>query len=145
METAPLFDDPALHVFIGGEPATREELRDRYRRQVVGRSPDGSQRWLNWVVRRRDDGRAVGTVQATVADEAGVLTAHVAWVIGTTHQRQGFARESAAAVVAWVREQGAGAVVAHVHPRHEASMAVARAIGLSPTTGVIDGEIRWEG
>ncbi len=46
-EMAPLLDDAALHTFIGGVPATPDELRGRYTRQVVGRSPDGSQRWLN--------------------------------------------------------------------------------------------------
>lgn len=51
-EMAPLLDDAELHTFIGGQPATRDELRDHYTRQVVGRSPDGSQRWLNWIVRR---------------------------------------------------------------------------------------------
>ncbi len=28
-ELAPLLDDVALHTFIGGEPATRDALRDR--------------------------------------------------------------------------------------------------------------------
>jgi len=47
-ELAPVLEDPLLHIFLGGEPADRDQLRARYRRQVVGRSPDGSQRWLNW-------------------------------------------------------------------------------------------------
>jgi hypothetical protein len=63
-EMAPLLDDPNLHTFTGGAPASLLELQQRYRRQVAGRAPDGSQVWLNWVVRRLDDGRAIGTVQA---------------------------------------------------------------------------------
>jgi RimJ/RimL family protein N-acetyltransferase len=82
-EMAPLLDDPDLHVFIGGRPASPAELQQRYRRQAAGRSADGVQRWLNWIVRRLEDGRAIGTVQATVADEAGDLTAAVAWVVAT--------------------------------------------------------------
>ncbi|MEJ7741277.1 MAG: hypothetical protein WKF73_01285 [Nocardioidaceae bacterium] len=39
-ETAALLNDPSLHLFIGGEPATVEELRDRYRRWAAGR-------WVN--------------------------------------------------------------------------------------------------
>jgi len=46
-----VLDDELLHVFTGGRPLSREELRLRYRRLVVGRSPDGSERWLNWIVR----------------------------------------------------------------------------------------------
>jgi RimJ/RimL family protein N-acetyltransferase len=141
---APLLDDPNLQTFIGGAPAGLLELQQRYRRQVAGRAPDGSQVWLNWVVRRLDDGRAIGTVQATVAEEAGELVADVAWVVATAQQGRGYAREAAQVMVAWLRQQGAGRVVAHVHPQHEASAAVARAVGLTPSGRVVDGEVRWE-
>jgi RimJ/RimL family protein N-acetyltransferase len=144
-EMAPLLDDVALHTFIGGEPASAEELRDRYTRQVVGRSPDGSERWHNWVIRRRDTGEPVGTTQATLREEEGWLVAEVAWVVASAHQRQGFAREAAGLMVRWLREHGVDAVVAHVHPQHHASMAVARSVGLGPTDVIADGEVRWTG
>jgi RimJ/RimL family protein N-acetyltransferase len=140
-----VLEDPDLHAFIGGRPATLEELRTRYERLVVGHSGDGRERWFNWVIRRRDDGRAVGTVQATVTKHDPTLTAEIAWVIGTPQQRQGFAREAAKAMVAWLREHEITTIVAHVHPQHEASKAVARALGLEPTDTLVDGEIRWEG
>lgn len=144
-EMVGVLDDPDLHVFIGGRPATREELRARYEQLVVGHSHDGNAGWLNWVIRRRDDGQAVGTVQATVTPKGRTPTAEIAWVIGTGHQRQGFAREAAQAMVAWLREQGVTTIVAHVHPQHEASEAVARAVGLEPTDALADGEVCWEG
>ena len=143
-ELAPLLDDAGLHTYIGGAPATVAELRERYRRQVAGRSPDGTERWLNWVVRRRDPVAAVGTVQATIAVREGTPVASVAWVVATPHQGRGYAREAAAAMVRWLGERGAGVVVAHVHPEHRASMAVARAVGLRPTAEMVDGEVRWE-
>lgn len=143
-ELAPVLNDPLLHTFIGGEPADRHQLRARYRRQVVGLSPDGSQRWLNWLVRSRKDARPVGTVQATVSESRDGLTAEVAWVIGTAHQGHGYAREAAGLMMTWLRQQGVGTVVAHVHPEHEASEAVARAVGLTPTEAFDDGEVRWE-
>lgn len=142
-ELAPVLDDRGLHTYTGGAPATRDELRQRYERQVVGRSPDGSQRWLNWAVRRREDGQVVGTMQATVSRTGDGVVAEVAWVIGTAHQRRGYAREAALEMVAWLRQQGTVAVIAHVHPRHRASIAVARALGLAPTDVVVDGEVRW--
>lgn len=144
-EMLAVLDDPELHVFISGRPATREELRARYEQLVVGHSRDGSERWLNWVIRRRDDGRPVGTVQATVTKHNRTLAAEIAWVIGTGQQRQGFAREAAHAMVVWLREQGVTTIVAHVHPQHEASKSVARALGLEPTDAIVDGEVRWEG
>lgn len=144
-EMAPLLDDRGLHVFIDGKPMSLAELQVRYRRQAVGRSVDGAQRWLNWVARRRQDGQAVGTVQATVSLEGDVLVAEVAWVVATAHQGRGYAREAAAVVVTWLRERGVRTLVAHVHPDHQVSQGVARAVGLTATTTVVDGEIRWQG
>jgi hypothetical protein len=46
-EMAPLLDEPTLHTFIGGNPATLQELRGCYAQQVIGQTPDGSQHWLN--------------------------------------------------------------------------------------------------
>ncbi len=146
-EMAPLLNDPGLHTYIGGQPATPAQLQAQYRRQVVGRSPDGAQLWLNWVARRREDRQAVGTVQATVSAAATVQggpTAEVAWVVAAAYQGQSYARESAQVMVAWLRAQGVATVLAHVHPQHAASRGVARGIGLVETTVVVDGETRWQ-
>ncbi|MEP7018059.1 MAG: GNAT family N-acetyltransferase [Actinomycetota bacterium] len=143
-EMAPLLDDPALHTFVGGKPATLEELRSRYALQIEG-PPDGSHHWLNWIVRRRDDGQAVGFVQATISVQTGEVTADVAWVIAVSQQRSGYAREAAQRMANWLRQQHVHQVVAHVHPQHHASKAVARSIGLAPTDIQLDGEVRWQG
>jgi hypothetical protein len=47
-------------------------------------------------------------------------------------------------VAAWLRERGVARLRAHIHPRHDASSAVARSVGLAPTKVVVDGERRWE-
>jgi RimJ/RimL family protein N-acetyltransferase len=139
-EMVAVLDDPELHRWTGGEPLGLEQLQQRYRAQARGRSADGSQRWLNWILRERATGRAAGYVQATV--EGG--SADVAWVVGREFQERGYAREAAAAMVAWLREDGVGAVSAHIHPDNVASQRVASAIGLAPTTALRDGEVRWE-
>lgn len=142
-EMAVLLDDQGLHTYLGGRPATAAQLRDRYARQVVGRSPDGTQAWLNWVVRERATGAAVGTVQATVHLLDGRDAAEVAWVIATPYQRRGYAGEAAVGMADWLRRNGADVLVAHVHPDHEASARVARRLGLRPSDTVTDGEIAW--
>jgi enoyl-CoA hydratase/carnithine racemase/RimJ/RimL family protein N-acetyltransferase len=143
-ELAPVLDDPKLHEFIGGRPATAGELRERFTRQIAG-SPDPSVRWLNWVVRLRASGQAAGTAQATIrSDDAGGPRADLAWVIGTAYQGRGLAKEAAGLVAAWLREQGVQRLTANIHPRHAASNAVARSIGLAPTTTIVDGEIQWQ-
>ncbi|MFI7419132.1 GNAT family N-acetyltransferase [Nonomuraea sp. NPDC049684] len=134
-EMAAVLADPRLHEFTGGAPATGEELRARYERLVAG--PIG---WRNWVLRLRADGRLTGYVQATV--EAG--TAEIAWVVGVPWQGRGLAAEAARALVSWCDARDVGTVVAHIHPGHAASAAVAAHAGLHPTDLVHDGEIRWE-
>ncbi|MFF0479310.1 GNAT family N-acetyltransferase [Streptomyces sp. NPDC004284] len=140
-EMAGVLADPALHAFIGGAPLTAPELRARYERLVAG-SPDPAVVWCNWVVRLRAGERLAGTVQATLTDDG--RTAEVAWVTGTGWQGRGIAREAAGALVDLLLARGVRTVVAHVHPAHTASAAVARAAGLTPTDGEQDGEVRWE-
>jgi RimJ/RimL family protein N-acetyltransferase len=139
-EMAEVLSDPALHTFIGGTPATPEALRSRYERLVAG-SPDPAVLWCNWVLRLRAEGCLVGTVQATVTGEV----AEIAWVVGTPWQGRGFAGEAARGLVGRLGEEpGVRTVVAHVHPDHRASAAVAAAAGLGPTDRYQDGEVRWE-
>jgi enoyl-CoA hydratase/carnithine racemase/RimJ/RimL family protein N-acetyltransferase len=143
-ELAPVLDDPALHEFTGGRPAARDELRRRFERQVEGRSPDGRDRWLNWTVRVRSTGRAVGIAQATITTDQSGEKADLAWVIATAYQGQGLAKEATGLVAAWLRGTGIDRLSAHIHPAHLASTAVARSIGLTATDALVDGEIIWQ-
>lgn len=142
-EMAGVLADPELHAFTGGAPDTAQSLRARYERQVAG-SPDPAVSWCNWVIRldgdRDSSGCLTGFVQATVS--AGV--AEIAWVVGTPWQRRGIATEAARGLVDWLRAVGVHTVIAHVHPDHAASAAVATAAGLTPTDQWHDGEIRWQ-
>lgn len=141
-ELAAVLDDERLYEFIGGRPANLVELRERYARLAAG-SSDPDVLWLNWIVRRRAGSQAVGTVQATITARDGRRTAHIAWVIGVAWQRQGFASEAARALVDWLRTSGVAEVVAHIHPNHHASAAVAARAGLRPTDDLVDGELVW--
>ena len=140
-EMAVTLADPALHTFIGGSPVAPEALRTRYERLTAG-SPDPTVSWCNWVLRGREAGGLIGTVQATVTGPHRDRS-EVAWVVGTPWQGNGFAAEAARGLVGWLREQGVRTVVAHIHPDHRASAAVATAAGLSPTEEEHDGETRW--
>ncbi len=42
-ELAAALNDQELHRYIGGQPATVEELRSRFAVQIVGHSPDGAE------------------------------------------------------------------------------------------------------
>lgn len=153
--------DPALYVHTGGAPEDAGALRARYERQSAG-SPDPAELWWNWVLRVRTDGSLAGYVQATVRG----ARAEVAWVVGVRWQGRGYAKEAAAGLVRHLLDQGEGqgedqgqdpdqgqgqgpdrdpvrTVVAHIHPDHAASAAVATAAGLLPTGEWEDGEVRW--
>ncbi|TQJ12252.1 GNAT family N-acetyltransferase [Kribbella jejuensis] len=133
---AEVLSDPSLYTFTGGEPPTVQALEARYRRQLAG--PDSAdEQWLNWVTEYDD--KLIGYVQATLTGR----TAEIAWVIGTAWQGRGFAKEAAQGLVTWLRAHGAREIVAHIHPDHTASAAVAAAIGLARTDLVEDGEYLW--
>jgi RimJ/RimL family protein N-acetyltransferase len=141
-EMAAALADPDLHTFIGGAPADPQALRARYHRLVAG-SPDPTVSWFNWVIQLRDEACLVGTVQATVTDPAHERIAEIAWVVGTPWQGRGIATEATRGLVAWLAQQSVHAVIAHIHPDHRASAAVATAAGLTPTSVRHEGEVRW--
>lgn len=142
-EMVEVLDDDRLHEFTGGRPATTDELRERYRRFTTGPG-DPAEAWRNWVVRTRDGGVPVGTVQATItAAPDGRCTASVAWVTGSGWQGRGFATEAARALVDWLHRHGVDGVRAHIHPDHHASATVARRAGLLPSDEHRDGETVW--
>ncbi|MER0443886.1 GNAT family N-acetyltransferase [Streptomyces sp. Edi4] len=141
-EMAVVLSDPALHAFTGGAPDTPGALRERYQRLGAG-SPDPAVSWLNWVIRIRDEKHLAGTVQATIGHFDGGARAEIAWVVGTPWQGRGVATEAARALVAWLGRQDVRTVMAHIHPEHHASAAVAAACGLAPGDEWQDGERRW--
>jgi RimJ/RimL family protein N-acetyltransferase len=141
-EMAVVLGDPALHAFIGGAPLGPEDLRARYSRLAAG-SPDPAVAWCNWVIQLRDADCLVGTVQATIGS-GPPPTAEVSWVIGTPWQGRGIATEAAQALVGWLAQHQVRAVIAHIHPGHVASAAVAAAAGLRPTGFWQEGERRWQ-
>jgi RimJ/RimL family protein N-acetyltransferase len=143
-EMVTVLEDPELYEFTGGRPPSESELVERYTRQMVGASPDGRQGWLNWILRLRDSGTAVGTVQATLRDgDLDDRRAELAWVVSSGFQGAGYATEGATAVVEWLRGKGVESVEAFIHPAHGASAAVAHRLGLRPSGHTRGGETRW--
>jgi RimJ/RimL family protein N-acetyltransferase len=130
-EMVDVLADPALYEFIGGEPPTEADLVARYSRQV---SRDD---WLNWIVRLAENETVVGTVQATVRNDATEL----AWVLAREAQGHGYATEATQAVIDQLDDD---LLIAHIHPDHAASSAVAKRLGFQPTDQLKDGEVRWE-
>jgi RimJ/RimL family protein N-acetyltransferase len=142
VEMVEVLGDERLYEFIGGRPARLDELHARYARLLDG-CANPAEVWLNWVVRCRSDGQAIGTVQATVTAAGRRRSALVAGVIGVAWQGQGFGSEAGRALVDWLDGQGADEIAAHVLPRHHASAAVATRAGLHRTNEQVEGEDVW--
>jgi ribosomal-protein-alanine N-acetyltransferase len=91
-ELFPLLADRQIYRFIADEPPVSvAALAERYQRLESRHSPDGSQQWLNWAIRRGDDRQCVGYLQATIYPGG---TADFAFVLGSSFWGLGLAKEA---------------------------------------------------
>ena len=88
--------DPAIYEFENAPPASVAALRERYQRWETRGSPDGRERWLNWVVRQRG-AELIGYVQATVYPTG---RAGIAYEFNSRYWRRGYGREATQAMLA---------------------------------------------
>jgi len=131
---------PDLYKHTGGSPPSLSELTQRYERQVAG-PESADEAWRNWIV--RDDGRALGYLQATIRRSGSEVAADIAWVVRPEQQGRGVAAEAASAVVPHLLAYGVGRVGATIADANAASTAVARRLGMHRTTVEQDGEQMW--
>jgi RimJ/RimL family protein N-acetyltransferase len=87
--------DPAIYEFENQPPPSVEWLRTRFGKLESRRSADGTEQWLNWVVRIAGAG-LIGYVQATVRTDG---SAAVAYEFASAHWGRGFARRAVDAVL----------------------------------------------
>lgn len=79
--------DPALYAYENAPPPSVDWLRERFARLESRTSADGTEQWLNWVVRLPSAG-LIGFVQATV-DTSG--RAAIAYVLNSRFWGRGLA------------------------------------------------------
>lgn len=90
-----VLSDPAIYAYENAPPRSADWLRERYARLESRRSGDGTEQWLNWVVRLRGD-VPIGYVQATVPASRRAL---IAYEFGSAWWGQGYAREATQAMI----------------------------------------------
>jgi ribosomal-protein-alanine N-acetyltransferase len=91
-ELFPLLKAPEIYRFISDKPPVSiPALAERYQRLESRYSPDRSQQWLNWAIRRLEDWQCTGYVQATIHSSG---TADFAFVLGSSFWGLGLAREA---------------------------------------------------
>lgn len=130
VETYDALQDERIYAFVPDRrPASLDSLRARYRRLATGRSDDGSQRWLNWIVRHVADSRCLGYIQSTICPER---TADLALVIVSAYWGRGIAREASLAAIAALRDDyGVGSLHATVDPANRRSYALLLRLGFT--------------
>jgi RimJ/RimL family protein N-acetyltransferase len=127
-ELFPLLADPSLYVFLDvPPPESLESLRERFRQLETRRSPDGTEVWLNWVI-RMGSGQAVGFVQATLRGDG----ADIAFVVSRAHWGRGVARRATEAMVEELsRSYGVKRIFATASRGNVRSMRLLKRLGLS--------------
>lgn len=123
----PHLSDDRLYRYHAGRPANVAQLEERFQKWVARRSPDGSQIWLNYAV-RRVDGPYVGWVQATVGDNV----ATIGYDIFPPFWRQGYAKEACRELIrALFLEHKVKRVDAVVDDENVASIALLATLGFA--------------
>lgn len=80
-----VLSDPAIYEYEGVPPPSMEKLAAGFRRRESRVSPDGQEKWLNWVV-RLPGGELAGYVQGTVYASGA---AYIAYEFASRYWRQG--------------------------------------------------------
>jgi RimJ/RimL family protein N-acetyltransferase len=131
--------DPVCYRYIPQDPpASVESLIIRYRQLESGRSPDGTQAWLNWALIDRD-GKAHGYVQATV--DMLSKEAQLAYFVFSRSQRQGYAKEALDRLIPALRETyGVAKFGAEIDTRNVASIRLVESLGFMLTQHVLNAD-----
>jgi RimJ/RimL family protein N-acetyltransferase len=90
-----VLSDPAIYEFENEPPESEEWLARRYEALESRRSPDGSERWLNWVI-RLPTGELAGYVQATVPASGA---SRVAYELNSRFWRRGIGTSALTAML----------------------------------------------
>ena len=123
-----VLSDPAIYEFENAPPESFDWLETRFRKLETRRSADGSEQWLNWVI-RVPPGRIAGYVQATVLAEP---VAYIAYELASEFWRQGIGRTAVGAVLCELRDYyGVRTVLAVLKARNFRSAALLDHLGFT--------------
>ena len=127
--------DPILYQYIEeAPPESVEALRQKFARTESGKSPDGTEHWLNWAVRDAS-GRVAGYVQATVGANG---EAHIAYMLGREFWGGGIARQAVALMIEILtREFEVKRLNVVAERPNERSIRLASSLGFEPASAAL--------
>ena len=111
--------------------STKSGCKKRYERLESRGSSDGTEQWLNWVI-RLPSGKLAGYVQATVIPDR---TAYVAYELNSQYWRQGIGSSAVRAVLQELHDHhGVAAFIAVLKAKNYRSEALLRKLGFVPAS-----------
>jgi RimJ/RimL family protein N-acetyltransferase len=124
-----VLSDERIYTYLPTDPpASLDALRESYEFLAKGESPDGRERWLNWILISRAEERALGFFQATVREPE---SCKIAYILNPRQQGTGHAREASLALISHLFDTyDIPAVEAFIDTRNEPSIRLVRALGL---------------
>jgi RimJ/RimL family protein N-acetyltransferase len=96
-----VLSDPAIYEYENAPPPSVEWLRARFTKLESRHSPDGQERWLNWVI-RIPTSELVGYVQAAVRSNA---RAAIAYELSSAYWGRGLASEAVETMIGELQER----------------------------------------
>jgi [ribosomal protein S5]-alanine N-acetyltransferase len=124
-----LLSEPELYRYLGyGPPPSLEHVQTVYGKLEARWSPDGTEQWLNWVI-REPGGELAGFVQATVESSG---RAWVAYVLGRERWGRGYATLATRCMMQHLQsDYGVTHYLATVEQSNAASIAVLARLGFA--------------
>lgn len=125
----PLLLDERIYQFLPDQlRPSLDDLRKRYQRLSTGHSPDGNERWLNWILFERSTERPIGFFQATVRANA----CSIAYVLNPQFWNRGYATEAAQALGTHLFEFfEITSLTAEINQQNEPSQRLVKRLGFS--------------
>jgi len=126
-----VLSDLAIYEFENEPPPSEAWLAERYARLERRASADGSQVWLNWVL-RLPTGELAGYVQATLLRSGAAL---VAYELASRHWRKGIGSSAVSAMLEELQTSyGVRLFVAVLKAANYRSLALLRSLGFQPAS-----------
>ena len=126
-----VLSDPAIYEYENEPPRSLEWLRERFRKLESRRSPDGEEKWLNWVI-RLSSGELIGYVQATVHRDG---RAAIAYELASAYWGRGYARKAVEAMIGeLVQNHGVRTLTAVFKRENQRSRRLLERLGFAPAS-----------
>jgi RimJ/RimL family protein N-acetyltransferase len=137
-----VLSDPSIYEFENEPPPSEDWLRSRYKMLESRCSADGSQQWLNWVIRLRESGRLLGYVQATLRSGSPAL---IAYEINSAFWGKGYGQEAVGAMIDELGETYQVALAAAIFKKPNfRSRKLLRRLGFEPAADAVS-DVALEG